>query len=63
MESKTVVGGGDPGFARLNSIPRMVSDYIHLNPADAGIAELGALQEYLWSSYPLYLKPLSKRPD
>lgn len=42
---------------------RVVSDYIHLNPADAGIAKPGALQEYPWSSYPLYLKPSSKRPD
>ena len=40
-----------------------VSTYIHLNPARArGIdLENGDLSTYLWSSYPLYLKP-SKRP-
>ena len=42
---------------------RVVSEYIHLNPADAGLVKPGELASYLWSSYPLYLKPLSKRPD
>ena len=42
---------------------RAVSDYIHLNPADAGIVKSGTLQEYPWSSYPLYLRLPSKRPD
>ena len=42
---------------------RTVSAYIHLNPADAGVVKPGGLAEYLWSSYPLYLKPPSKRPD
>jgi len=41
---------------------RVVSDYIHLNPADAGMAIPGHLVDYPWSSYPLYLKPASKRP-
>ncbi len=42
---------------------RVVSEYIHLNPADAGLVKPGELSSYLWSSYPLYLKPPSKRPD
>ena len=42
---------------------RKVSEYIHLNPADAGLVHAGKLQEYPWSSYPLYLKPPSKRPE
>lgn len=42
---------------------RVVSEYIHLNPADAGMVRPGQLSRYLWSSYPLYLQPPSKRPD
>jgi len=42
---------------------RTVSDYIHLNPADAGVVKPGKLLDYRWSSYPLYLKPASKRPE
>lgn len=42
---------------------RKVSEYIHLNPADAGLVNPGELANYLWSSYPLYLSPPSKRPD
>jgi hypothetical protein len=42
---------------------RVVSEYIHLNPADAGVARPGKLSHYLWSSYPLYLQSASKRPD
>jgi REP element-mobilizing transposase RayT len=42
---------------------RKVSEYIHLNPADAGIVKPGRLQSYPWSSYPLYLQPPSKRPE
>lgn len=42
---------------------RVVSEYIHLNPADAGVVKPGHLADYPWSSYPLYLKPPSKRPD
>ena len=42
---------------------RVVSEYVHLNPADAGVVKPGHLDEYQWSSYPLYLKPPSKRPD
>jgi putative transposase len=40
-----------------------VSNYVHLNPARAGLFDLekGSLTDYRWSSYPLYLKP-SRRP-
>ena len=41
-----------------------VSTYIHLNPARAGLAGNDKrLIEYRWSSYPLYLRPKSKRPS
>lgn len=41
---------------------RTVCDYVHLNPARAGlIAEEEPLQSYRWSSYPAYLRP-SRRP-
>jgi len=42
---------------------RTACDYVHLNPARAGI--LGAeqpLEQYPWSSYPAYLRPCRKRP-
>jgi putative transposase len=41
-----------------------VAGYIHLNPARAGLvcASSGRLDDYCWSSYPLYLNPL-RRPD
>lgn len=42
---------------------RVVSDYIHLNPAEAGLVGPGRLADYPWSSYPLYLEPPSRRPD
>jgi len=42
---------------------RVVSEYIHLNPADAGMVQPGQLAEYRWSSYPFYLNPPSKRPE
>jgi REP element-mobilizing transposase RayT len=42
---------------------RKISEYIHLNPADAGLVKVGELADYSWSSYPLYLKPSSQRPD
>ena len=41
---------------------RMVGDYIHLNPADAGLVEAGMLLKYPWSSYPFYLKSPSQTP-
>ncbi len=42
---------------------RTVGDYIHLNPADAGLVKQGQLSDYPWSSYPLYLAAPSARPD
>lgn len=41
-----------------------VSNYIHLNPARAHGFDLekGELTNYVWSSYPLYLRP-SERPE
>lgn len=44
---------------------RKVSDYIHLNPAAAGLVDISrdqTLEAYSWSSYPAYLKGPSKRP-
>lgn len=45
---------------------RRVSDYIHLNPAAAGLAGTGSeklLECYAWSSYPSYIHEPSERPD
>ena len=43
---------------------RKVSDYVHLNPARAGlIDEDAALETYPWSSYGDYLRAPEKRPD
>ena len=52
-----VVDDGDASYFR------MVSEYIHLNPAEAKLVKPGSLSNYLWSSYPIYLNPPSKRPD
>jgi len=42
---------------------RMACDYVHLNPARAGLLGEGRrLEDYAWSSYPEYLKPARKRP-
>ena len=42
---------------------RVVSDYVHLNPARAGlVAADQALAGWAWSSYPDYLRPPGKRP-
>ena len=42
----------------------VVSSYIHLNPARAGMFDLSKekLNSYVWSSYPSYTRP-SKRPE
>jgi putative transposase len=41
---------------------RVVCDYIHLNPSRAGLLKSGkTLDSYLWSSFPVYLQPPSKR--
>ncbi len=43
----------------------VVSTYIHLNPARAGLIEIGKepLKKYRWSSYPWYLTRAGKGPD
>lgn len=42
----------------------VVSTYIHLNPARAGLIRIGQepLRTYPWGSYPLYLKGAGERP-
>lgn len=43
---------------------RRVCDYTHLNPVRAKIVgKEDALDSYLWSSYPMYLRPARKRPQ
>jgi putative transposase len=52
-----IVEGGGSGYLRT------VCDYVHLNPARAGlIAPAARLESYAWSSYPAYLKPARQRP-
>ena len=47
-----------------NGYLQTVCDYVHLNPARAGLLEGGKpLQDFLWSSYGDYLKPARQRPD
>ena len=43
---------------------QLVSTYIHLNPARAGLIRAGSqrLKRYCWSSYPSYLNRAGKRP-
>jgi putative transposase len=43
----------------------VVGTYIHLNPARAGLIEIGqeSLATYRWSSYPLYVEPEARRPE
>jgi hypothetical protein len=42
----------------------VVSSYIHLNPARAGLIRIGRerLKGYRWSSYPWYLNRAGQRP-
>lgn len=42
----------------------VVSTYVHLNPARAGLLDLqrGRLADYAWSSYPGYLRPERRQP-
>jgi putative transposase len=43
-----------------------VSEYIHLNPAEAGLLggrEAGNLRDYAWSSFPFYLVHPGRRPE
>lgn len=51
-----LVDAASPGYFRT------VCEYVHLNPARAKLLKPDqALREYVWSSYPEYLKPPSKR--
>ncbi len=51
-----VVDGSDDMYLRV------VCDYVHLNPARAGLhGAQGRLEDYAWSSFPEYLKPPKKR--
>ena len=53
-----IVDGGEEDYFQV------VSTYIHLNPARAGLIRIGAerLKRYRWSSYPWYLNRTGKRP-
>jgi REP element-mobilizing transposase RayT len=51
------VEGGGRGYLRT------VCDYVHLNPARAGLLKSGQpLEDFPWSSYGDYLKPARQRP-
>jgi REP element-mobilizing transposase RayT len=53
-----VVDGSGDGYLKT------VGDYVHLNPARAGLIPAGQpLETYRWSSYPLYLAPPRRRPS
>ncbi len=52
-----MVEGGGAGYLKT------VCDYVHLNPARAGLLRPGEkLARYRWSSYPAYLMPARQRP-
>ncbi len=52
-----VVDGSGTGYLRS------VCDYVHLNPARAGLVPADApLRDFVWSSWPAYLAAPSKRP-
>ena len=47
-----------------NGYLKTVCDYVHLNPARAKLLKpADRLSAYGWSSYPLYLRLPSRRPD
>jgi len=52
-----------PVHAEQKGYWETVSTYIHLNPARAGLFDLrkGDLSDFLWSSYPAFIRP-GKRP-
>ncbi len=53
-----VVDGSGNGYLKT------VCDYVHLNPARAGLlAKNGPLAKFPWSSYPAYLSKPARRPD
>jgi len=53
-----IVDGHEPMYFQV------VSTYIHLNPARAGLIRIGEqrLKRYRWSSYPWYLNRAGKKP-
>ena len=52
-----IVDGSGDGYLKT------VCDYVHLNPARAGLLRPDQrLRTYAWSSYPAYLKDAAKRP-
>lgn len=55
------------GEQRSEDYFQLVSEYIHLNPARAGLIGKGKrwkrLKDYQWSSFPLYCGWKNKRPD
>ena len=52
-----VVDAGSPGYMAT------VCEYVHLNPARAGMLRPeDPLRAYPWSSYPAYLVPAASRP-
>ena len=52
-----IVDGSGTGYLKT------VCDYVHLNPVRAGLlAPEQPLQDYRWSSYPLYLRAGTSRP-
>jgi len=53
-----IVDGREPMYFQV------VSTYIHLNPARAGLIRIGEqrLKRYRWSSYPWYLNRAGKKP-
>jgi REP element-mobilizing transposase RayT len=51
-----LIDGSDPTYLRT------VCDYVHLNPARAGLIRKGkSLEAYVWSSYPSYLMAPRRR--
>jgi len=55
---KSLLVGGEGGYLRT------VCEYVHLNPARASLVPPDRpLSGYLWSSYPFYLMPSSRRPE
>jgi putative transposase len=55
---------GIPVDGQQGNYFQVVSTYIHLNPARAGLIALGRerLKRYRWSSYPWYLNRAAQRP-
>src|SRR2546426_2114324 len=52
-----IVDGSGDGYLKT------VCDYVHLNPARAKLLKREErLSGYVWSSYPWYLRPPSRRP-